>query len=196
MGVLYEAFGRDAIEYVDLDARRAGTLLSMLSGGVNCPRTTSMGRLFDAVAALTGVRGRAGFEAQAAMELEFAAEGELDRTAYPLPLRDAEDFVVADWEPLVRALLADRARRVSAAVMSARFHNALVELAEAVAARADVPRVVLTGGCFQNLRLAETVCERLRARGFEVFTPRMYPPNDGGLSLGQLYVAACRRGAA
>jgi hydrogenase maturation protein HypF len=193
LGLLYEILGQGAVEYVPMADGRRRPLLSMLDGRVNCPRTSSMGRLFDAVAALTGVCDRAGYEGQAAMELEFAADGVADRTAYPILLRDG-DPGVADWEPLVHALLDDHTRRCPVGVMSARFHNALVDLAEAIAVRAGVPRVVLTGGCFQNLRLTETVRERLRSRGFDVRTPRLYPPNDGGIALGQLQVAACRQG--
>lgn len=195
LGLLYEIFGRSAVEYIEMEESRVRTLLSMLAGAVSCPRTSSMGRLFDVVAALTLVRERAGYEGQAAVELELAADGVTDRTAYPFPLRDGEP-AVADWEPLIRALLHDRARGLAAQVMSARFHNALVDLAAAIATRAGVSQVVLAGGCFQNIRLIEAVRERLRARGFAVYTPRMYPPNDGGLSLGQLYVAACRKGGA
>jgi hydrogenase maturation protein HypF len=193
VGLLYELFGWGALEHVELPAPRARGLISMLESGVSCPRTTSIGRLFDAVAALTSVRDRAGYEGQAALELELAADGVSDRKAYPLPLRDGEP-AIADWEPLILALLDDRARGVSAGVMSARFHNALVDWAETVALRSGLSRVVLSGGCFQNLRLGEAVRERLSARGVDVYTPRMYPCNDGGLSLGQLFVAACRRG--
>jgi hydrogenase maturation protein HypF len=74
--------------------------------------------------------------------------------------------------------------------MASRFHAALARLAEEIAVRVGLPRVVLSGGCFQNLRLLRDTQARLRARGFEVWTPRQYPPNDGGLSLGQLAVAA------
>jgi hydrogenase maturation protein HypF len=162
----------------------------MLVAGVNCPRTSSMGRLFDAVAALSGVRQRAGYEGQAAMELEFAA-GDGAGAPYPFPLVAGEPLI-ADWEPLLRALLDDRARRVPAEVVSARFHAALVNLVEAIAEHAGVARIVLTGGCFQNQRLLETGRERLRRRRFAVYVPRLFPPNDGGLSLGQLYVAARR----
>lgn len=192
LGLLYEVLGRSAGAYIDMEAARLRTLLAMLDGAVSCPRTSSMGRLFDAVAALTGVRGRAGYEGQAAMELELAADGVVEGTAYPILLRDGEP-AVADWEPLVHALLRDRARGVPAGAMSARFHDALARLAEDIAVRVGLPRVVLSGGCFQNLRLVESARERLSARGFRVFTPRMYPPNDGGLSLGQLFVAACRK---
>ncbi len=192
LGLLFEISGRGAVEHVEMEPSRARTLLSMLDARVACPRTSSMGRLFDAVAFLTGVRERAGYEGQAAVELEHAADGVTDRVAYPLLLRPGEP-AVADWEPLVRALLRDRARHVPTGVMSARFHDALVDLAESVALRVGLPQVVLSGGCFQNLRLIESVRQRLSARGFDVRSPRKYPPNDGGISLGQLHVAACRR---
>jgi hydrogenase maturation protein HypF len=163
----------------------------MLERGLQSPLTTSMGRLFDAVAALSGVRAQAGFEGQAAMALEFAAGEEEALEPYPLPLRNGEP-AVADWEPLVRALLADRERGVPASLMAGRFHAALARLAEAIALRVGLPQVVLSGGCFQNLRLLRDTQARLRARGFEVWTPRQYPPNDGSLSLGQLAIAAHR----
>ncbi|HVJ15705.1 MAG TPA: carbamoyltransferase HypF, partial [Polyangiaceae bacterium] len=191
LGLLHEVLGRDAGRHVDFAPAQLRILLDMLTGGVNCPSTSSMGRLFDAIAALAGVRCRAGYEGQAAMELEFAAV-DAGAGAYPFPLRDGEP-AVADWEPLVQALLDDRARSVPAAVISARFHAALVDLIEAIAERVAVPRVVLTGGCFQNQRLLESAMQRLRGRGFDAYTPELYPPNDGGLSLGQLYVAACRK---
>jgi hydrogenase maturation protein HypF len=206
-GLLYEVFGREMHEHLSPVRRRAGRrfghspetsdrlLTTMLARSVNTPRTTSIGRLFDAVAALTGVRTRATFEGQAAMELESAAEGVDTEIAYPFPLRDGLP-AVADWEPLVHALLADVRAGVSADTVSARFHNALVDLADAIAARAGLARVVLSGGCFQNLRLAASIRQRLSARGFEVYTPALYPPNDGGISLGQAYVARMSQGAA
>jgi hydrogenase maturation protein HypF len=99
---------------------------------------------------------------------------------------------VIDWEPLIRGVLADRARSVPARVISARFHEALGALAEELAVRSGLARVVLAGGCFQNARLTRLVHRRLAGRGLQVFTPRLYPPNDGGLSLGQALVAALR----
>jgi hydrogenase maturation protein HypF len=170
-------------------ARDADVLAAMLERGLQSPLTTSMGRLFDAVAALSGVRAQAGFEGQAAMALEFAAGDEEGVEPYPLPLRDGEP-AVADWEPLVRALLVDRERGAPVSLMAGRFHAALARLAEAIALRMGLPQVVLSGGCFQNLRLLRDTQARLRAHGFEVWTPQQYPPNDGSLSLGQLAVAA------
>ncbi|HEX5746293.1 MAG TPA: carbamoyltransferase HypF [Archangium sp.] len=195
LGLLYEVEGAGAVEHLReaFAAREGEVLLTMLERGVQSPRTTSMGRLFDAVAALSGIRARAGFEGQAAMALEYAA-GEGEAEPYPLPLGDGAP-AVADWEPLIRELLADRKRGVPPPIMAARFHAALAVLAESIAVRVGLPRVVLSGGCFQNPRLLRDVQARLRARGFEVFSPRQYPPNDGGLSLGQVAVAARVQGA-
>ena len=106
--------------------------------------------------------------------------------------------IVADWAPLLRALLADRAADVSIGHISARFHNALadmsVAIASAVAAIHDAAAstkfpIVLTGGCFQNGLLSARVRDRLSAAGFQVYTHQQVPPGDGGIALGQLLLA-------
>ena len=101
-----------------------------------------------------------------------------------MPLSDGTP-AVADWEPLVRAVLADRAAGVPVGRISARFHNALAELAVAMARRAAVPQVVLSGGCFQNALLSGRVRRRLLDAGFFVYTHREVPPGDGGIALGK-----------
>ena len=190
LGLLFEIFGPAAADYVG-DWFRPGdlrTLLSMLSGGHHAPRTSSMGRLFDAVAALCGLPRVASFEGQAAMALEFAADESVPE-AYPLPLGEGTP-AMADWEPLVRAMLADVAAGEPLPRISARFHNALAMLAVAVAQRVAVADVVLTGGCFQNALLTSRVRERLLEAGFTVYLHHLVPPGDGGISLGQVFVAA------
>lgn len=162
-------------------------LLALLPSGRQVPRTSSMGRLFDAVAALCGLPAAITFEGQAAMRLQFAAD-EACEEAYPLPLSDGTP-AVADWEPLVRSVLADRERGEPIGRISARFHNALGELALAIAGRAGLGNVVLSGGCFQNVLLADRVARRLRGAGFQVYQHGCVPPGDGGIALGQVYVA-------
>ncbi len=170
-------------------------LLSMLERGFNAPVSTSAGRLFDGVSALLGVRTAPGFEGQAAMELEFAAEGQGDASAYDFPLAPGVGGVwVADWAPMLEALLEDLRRGAPAAVCAARFHSTLAELAAGIARRLGAERAVLGGGCFQNDRLARATRGRLRAAGVEVHSPRLFPPNDGAIALGQLAVARARRG--
>jgi hydrogenase maturation protein HypF len=198
LGLLYEILGAAETEAV-LAGLAAGaadwfspaessTLLAALARSLHAPRTSSMGRLFDGVAALCGLPRVISFEGQAAMALEFAADAE-QTAAYPLPLDEGAP-AVADWEPLVRAVLADRAAGVSVGRISARFHNALAGLCAAVAQRAGLPQVVLSGGCFQNALLTDRARRRLSAAGFSVYTHRRVPPGDGGIALGQVLVAA------
>jgi hydrogenase maturation protein HypF len=203
LGLLFEVFGDGAATQLArfgdpahaFRESEARTLLAMLMRGVRCPRTSSMGRLFDAVAALCGLPAEISFEGQAAMALEFAADGPAvgasadDGDAYPLPL-SGDAPAVADWEPLVQAVLADRAAGVPVGRISLRFHHALAELAVAVAERSACRQVALTGGCFQNALLTSCVRARLLQKGFSVYTHQKVPPGDGGIALGQAYVAA------
>jgi hydrogenase maturation protein HypF len=173
------------------DAGTAEALLGILGRSVHCPLTSSVGRLFDAVSALLGICTHNKFEGQAAMQLEYAAEG-AGAEPYPLPLSNAVAVANADWMPLVRGLLADISRGVPAGGVSARFHESLAVLATEVAGSLGIRRVALGGGCFQNARLSQAVRAGLEKNGFAVFSPRLVPPNDGCISFGQLVVAAAR----
>ena len=171
----------------------------MLRGGVSAPRTTSAGRLFDAVAALVDLHQKSSFEGQAAMALEHAADPDV-RDAYPLDLRAPEPAAgdeapsVLDWRSLLEALLEDLRGGRAPGVIAARFHNALVDGILQTARAAGRRRVALSGGCFQNRLLLERTRERLGAEGFEVLLHRQVPPNDGGIGLGQVAVAAAALG--
>jgi hydrogenase maturation protein HypF len=169
-----------------------GTLKTMLAKKLNSPVTTSMGRLFDAVASLINLRQQIRFEGQAAMELEFALDGIETEDHYNLSLVTRHPSHELDWSPMVEAILADVKKGVSVGTISARFHNALAEGIVAVAKRAGQNRVVLSGGCFQNRYLTERAVRRLSAEGFRPYWHQRVPPNDGGIALGQV-VAALRR---
>jgi hydrogenase maturation protein HypF len=184
--------------------RELATLKTMLAKNLNSPVSTSMGRLFDAVASLINLRQQIRFEGQAAMELEFALEGiEID-DAYLLPIENADERAkgssrithhasrILDWSPMIEAILADVEKGVSVGIISAKFHNALAESIVAVAKRAGQERVVLSGGCFQNRYLTERAVRRLQAEGFRPYWHQRVPPNDGGIALGQV-VAALRQ---
>jgi hydrogenase maturation protein HypF len=183
--------------------RPAGVLQRMIERGVNAPRTSACGRLFDAVAALSGVRDNVRYEGQAAIELEalVSMKALYDAEPYPFDIASLEAGGVA-WigtRPMWRSLLADLERGESVGVIAARFHAGLADAIVAMAkrlvagpARDSGGRVVLTGGVFQNAVLMSRVAGGLRDHGFEVLTHTRVPANDGGLSLGQAAIAAAR----
>jgi len=160
--------------------------------GLNSPLTSSAGRLFDAVASLLGLRDRVAFEAQAAMELEALAEPEAD-AVYPTTVATGETIVVRTTD-VVRGVVGDLLREVPAATIAARFHatlaDVLAQVCERIRERTGIAAVALSGGVFQNTWLLKAAIERLDARGFEVYSHRQVPTNDGGLSLGQAAVVA------
>ena len=171
-------------------ARRV--LATMLSRGVNAPLTSSAGRLFDAVAAILGFHQTASFEGEAAMAVECAAERAPTAEELPPPdiVADQSGALVIDWRRTLAALVLADHDGASAAGLAAAFHEALTEAIVAVAASLGIPRVLLTGGCFQNELLTARVVFRLRQAGFEPYWHHRIPPNDGGLAVGQAVFAA------
>jgi hydrogenase maturation protein HypF len=170
----------------------------LAANGLASPLTTSAGRLFDAVAALCGVRAEVNYEGQAAVELEAACDpGE--RRGYPLPLLDEDGPLVMDAHPLIRAVTADLDDGVDVGTVAARFHNALAAATAGAcalaAARRGTDTLVLSGGVFQNRRLLGETASLLAYGGLRVLTPERLPPNDGGIAYGQLAVAAARLAA-
>ncbi|MBM4125890.1 MAG: carbamoyltransferase HypF [Nitrospira sp.] len=171
---------------------------ALLRSGLASPWTTSMGRLFDAVASLTGLCRQPSFEGQAAMAVEFAAERAGGHEAsfasgYSVDLVEPDSSGgtrVVDWRPMVSALLDDLRRGCNPEQIAARFHVGLAAGIVCVAQAAGLPRVVLTGGCFQNGLLLSFTRQRLEEAGFAVYSHSLVPSNDGGLSLGQAVIAA------
>lgn len=191
LGLLYEILGDDLWQQTDLSAgfskNEIPLLRQILEKQINAPLTSSAGRLFDAVAALMGLRDRTTFEGQAAMELEFAIRKGSDE-AYAFTLGEKSP-IVADWEPGIIELISDHQNDVSLDLIAARFHNMLVEMIVAVAQKIAEPKVVLSGGCFQNRYLTERTIDRLRAEKFRPYWHQRIPPNDGGIALGQIVAA-------
>jgi hydrogenase maturation protein HypF len=178
------------------DERELPLVLRMLERRVNSPRTTSVGRLFDAVSSLVGLRQRARYEGQAAMELEYAsADNARHAPGYPMPVEPApqaggDPAWSLNWGPMLEDLLVDLRAGCPAGTIGARFHRALADAVVSVARLAGQPRVVLSGGCFQSRLLTELVVGRLRDAGFRPYWHQRIPPNDGGISLGQVAAAA------
>jgi len=201
LSYLYRHFGRDflrlGIPFVQqLDPVKVRVLLQAMERNLNSPLTSSCGRLFDAVAALAGVRHQVNYEAQAAIELEMAMDKTLAETGYELEIvQEAGQFIFSTRRLWVE-LLADVERATPAGIIAARFHLGLVDaLASAtkiLRQRTQLDRVCLSGGSFNNRFLLEHLQARLRDKGFQVFTHSEVPAGDGGLSLGQALVAAHR----
>jgi hydrogenase maturation protein HypF len=173
-----------------------GVLSHQLDSGFGCVPTSSMGRLFDAVASLAGVRQVADYEAEAAIELEgLSAELPSGSSGYAFDLRpgDGSATLVADAAPVIRAVVADVRSGTPAAVIGSRFHAGVTALVVDIACRvrdeAGLDTVVLGGGVFQNVLLLSSTRRSLREDGFTVLAPHRLPPNDGGIALGQLLVA-------
>jgi hydrogenase maturation protein HypF len=192
LGLLYEIFGDGAWGFpqlvADLSEQEKSLLRQILEKQINAPITSSVGRLFDAVAALVGQRQASSFEGQAAMELEFTRRKHI-RTAYSFMVRDGLPIVV-DWAPGILQLVDDIAGGEDAGLISAKFHNGLVEAVVDVAKKIGESKIVLSGGCFQNRYLTERIVERLREENFRPYWHQRIPPNDGGISAGQCVAAS------
>jgi hydrogenase maturation protein HypF len=171
----------------------------LVQSGAASPMTTSMGRLFDAVAALCGLRTVVNYEGQAAIELEAACDPQ-ERGRYPVELKSVDGMLVIDPRQVIGAVCADVAAGVSTGVVASRFHAAIasatVDACSSLAEVNGTEIVVLSGGVFLNRRLLERVCAGLGARGLRVLTPERLPIGDGGISYGQAAVAARRMAAA
>jgi len=171
-------------------------LSHQLDTGFGCVPTSSMGRLFDAVASLAGVRHQVDYEAEAAIELEGLARTAQDPGSYEFAIggRTESEPILADPAPVIRAIVDDVRAQLPRAEIAGRFHRAVtrlvVDLAETARVQCGLDVVVLGGGVFQNALLLEASQRALTERHFTVLRPRLLPPNDGGLALGQILVGA------
>lgn len=205
VGLLFELLGPGICDRTDLPSVRAFsgtelfTIRRMLERGVNAPFTSSAGRLFDAVASLAGVRQVSTYEGQAAMAMEYLLQSTATDDAYAFRIVDQPGGekpntpdtprYLLDWSDVVLGLLDDVRSATPPGLISARLHNGLVEAIIGIAKVAGEKRVVLSGGCFQNRYLTERTVHRLREEGFQPYWHQRIPPNDGGIALGQMFVA-------
>jgi hydrogenase maturation protein HypF len=177
-----------------LDRSRAEVVVKMCANGINAPMTSSLGRLFDGVAAIVGLRTTVAFEGQAAMELEMMADGR-DPERYPFGWTNDTTRRI-DIKPIIAGVVEDIVRGLPAYVISIKFHLSLAEgfaaLCDDIANAHHIDSVALGGGCFQNRLLLECMAEALSGKNLEVFIPRLAPVNDGGIALGQAVIAAAR----
>jgi hydrogenase maturation protein HypF len=192
---LQQAYGDEFlnlnIPFVErLDQKKWMSIRQMIRSGLNCPSTSSLGRLFDAVAALVGLRAEVQYEGQAAIELESQATP--TKSGYPFDIQDGQ----FDVRLLIRAIVANLVRGIPIPEISGRLHRSIAEMllraCQTARAQAGMVDVALSGGVFQNKLLLEQLLLLLEADGFKVYINRLVPPNDGGLSLGQAAIAAAR----
>jgi hydrogenase maturation protein HypF len=203
LGLLYKLFGDEVFEMQTLAPVQAFShqelkiLKTMLRNSLNTPVTSSVGRLFDAIASILGLHQHTQFQGQAAMALEFGSEMFETDEHFAFDILESTNPNtslprILDWAMMVKQVLTDRGSGLPIGKLSAKFHNTLVEMLVAVAKHVGEERVILTGGCFQNKSLTEKAVQRLRAAGFHPYWHQQIPPNDGGIALGQI-VAASRQ---
>ena len=171
-----------------LDPEEQAALANQVHTGFNTPKTSSVGRLFDGVAALIGLHQQISYEAQNAIALETIADSD-EQSSYDFPIEDGQILV----SPVIQAIVEDIKQKVAPAVISARFHNGLsacvVNVSQQIRSQTGLRQVALSGGVWQNKTLITHTITALRESGFDVFWPRKLPTNDGGVSFGQALVA-------
>ncbi len=200
LAFLHEIFGNrlmdlDLPPIQSLGSDMTRSLMALLDNKVNCPATSSIGRLFDGVSALLGLVQVSGFEGEAAMALEFLADREVNHTRpqhYHMPLgsmAESQEGWVVDWRPLISDIVRDICAGKSPEGIAFEFHHTLAKLITNIAERMTCTQVVLSGGVFQNAMLLNLSKAELIKRGFTVYTSELFGTNDGGLSLGQCLIA-------
>ncbi len=199
LSYLLHAYGdkarEEAAEFFErFPLKEVEAVTKMIKGGVNGPLTSSMGRLFDAVSSIIGVRDRITYEAEAAIELEAIAEYDTKESVRPYPFgMTGGSPIVVDARPLIRAVVDDMKHGIGAGVISGRFHAAIAEIVSTAAlkisASSGLTDAVLSGGVFQNRLLSGLTEKKLAKDGFRVYRHEKVPANDGGISLGQAAAA-------
>jgi len=198
LSYLYTLLGEDfdlaGLPLAGLDPAEIEIIRRQLKRKINSPLASSAGRLFDAVAALAGVRGEIDYEAQAAIELEMLAPDEIDSAeSYPFSIEDEGGMRVVKLKELLAAVVEDVRNKVAVPEISLKFHHTVAEIVtemcKLIARESKIKRVGLSGGVFQNRLLLKLATAALKKEGFNVLNHRLVPANDGGISLGQAVVA-------
>jgi hydrogenase maturation protein HypF len=199
LSYLYSALGDRLFDLalpcvMQVPAEERPLFLKMIERRINSPLTSSCGRLFDAVAALIGVRSRVSYEGQAAIELEALAERRSSELSYPYEIVNDGGCFVIGFGPMIGAIVADLQAGISQSGIARAFHNtvaaAVLDTCRLIRNDTGLHRVALSGGVFQNKLLSEAIFTLLSREDFQVFTQRLAPPNDGGIALGQAIIAA------
>ena len=189
-GLLFEIYGENFLNHIPHSFKNKFSkndfllIIKLLSQKLNSPQTSSVGRLFDAVSSLLNISNISKYEGQAAMQLEFAADIN-ESVEYPFNIFKKEILII-DWQPIIENILIDIAQETKTSIISAKFHNTLVRIILQVAEKFNLKKIILSGGCFQNSLLIERSIKLLRENHFDVYWHQRIPPNDGGISVGQI----------
>ncbi|MDP3285313.1 MAG: carbamoyltransferase HypF, partial [Desulfobacterales bacterium] len=194
---LYDVFGKD-MRGLDIPVLKTTSedkirfIIDMISKKINSPETSSLGRLFDGISAIIGIRNRVCFEGQAAMELEMLSD-ENTEEAYDYEWVSDDNVYKILTAPIIKGIVADVHSGVHQAVIGGKFHRTLIrlftELCKIIKKDTDIERVALSGGVFQNSIILSGMVKALEENGFKVYTHKLVPSNDGGISLGQAMIA-------
>ncbi len=188
VGIFYELFGESCIEQKILASKfsknELETLIQMIKKRINAPECVSAGRLFDAVSSLLDISDYSNFEGQAAMMLEFAIRGD-DESSYEFEFH-VNNKIIIDWEKIIKGIIIDYENGIDKGIISRKFHNTLVEVIVKFAKAVNMVKVILSGGCFQNVYLLERTIQRLNQEGLQAYWHQRVPTNDGGISFGQI----------
>lgn len=193
-GLLFEIYGEECFDkyyylFNNIDKNDINVVKKMLINGINSPFTSSAGRLFDAVASIIGISERANFEGQAAMNLEFAIGNTKTDDVYTFHILEGEMSYVVNCASMIEEIIRD-SKEKDKSYISAKFHNTLAQIILSIAHLSKEEKIVLSGGCFQNKYLTERAINLLKNNGFRVYWHQRVPPNDGGISLGQIIAAS------
>lgn len=186
--LLYETFGEKAmdIEHIPIPERERLFFINMIKKNINSPVTTSMGRLFDGVSSIIGLKHNTSYHAQAAIALEQTALRSDEIDSYPFIIENS----IIDYRPMIEKIVNNLKSGVPKEIIAKKFHNTIVELiiyiSESIKKETGISTVALSGGVFQNTILLENAFTRLKERGFTPLIHQLAPPNDGGISLGQV----------
>lgn len=193
--LLYKVLGDGIFKYLDLPPVKSfkeneiKILINMLKKNINCPQTTSAGRLFDGISSILGIRHKITYEGQAAMELEFSIREKKGEKPYDFSLKKDENggerFVI-NWEEMVLKIVEEFLEKRQVGIIAYKFHITMAEIIKEIAKISKKEKVILSGGCFQNKFLLEKTKELLEEEGFKVYFNQRIPPNDGGISFGQV----------
>ncbi|MBM4157682.1 MAG: carbamoyltransferase HypF [Ignavibacteria bacterium] len=172
---------------LSLNSKEKNLLREMLKRKINSPETSSVGRLFDGVAAVLGLRNQVNFEGQAAMELEFLTVNSDNDDYYDYKIENSKSTLIIDWRPIIDKIITEKINKLSLNSISVKFHNTLARIILDISKICGLKKVLLSGGCFQNKYLLEKTIKLLEQNNFKPYWHQRIPPNDGGISAGQAF---------